>query len=203
MHIEYQLKFHILIIGDEKVGKTAIIKRYFHNQFDTDRKQTIGVEYYNKEKTYGDVDCLFKIWDTAGQEKYASLTKSYYQRADGIVLVCSIDSLQSFLNLQTWLQSITTNTNADDIQLLLIANKCDLEHNREVNTDELELFAKQLGVNVYQSSAKDNINITPAFDHIIDQVYQHSVSKDNKEHPGKFTLDNTGDNQQTKGYCCW
>lgn len=164
MHIEYQLKFHILIIGDEKVGKTAIIKRYFHNQFDTDRKQTIGVEYYNKEKTYGDVDCLFKIWDTAGQEKYASLTKSYYQRADGIVLVCSIDSLQSFLNLQTWLQSITTNTNADDIQLLLIANKCDLEHNREVNTDELELFAKQLGVNVYQSSAKDNINITPAFE---------------------------------------
>lgn len=203
MNIDYHKKFHILIIGDEKVGKTAIIKRYFHNQFDTDRKQTIGVEYYNKHKQYGDVDCLFKIWDTAGQEKYASLTKSYYQRADGIVLVCSIDSLQSFLNLQNWLQSITNNTNDQKIQLLLIANKCDLEHNREVNTDELQLFAKQLQVNLYQSSAKDNINITPAFDYIIDKVYECSISKDNVDQPGKFTLSQQNEAQQTKGYCCW
>lgn len=191
MNNKYTNKFHILLIGDEKVGKTAIIERYFINQFNYTRKQTIGVDCFDKIKTFDNQEYLFKIWDTAGQEKFASLTKNYYQRADGIILVCSLDSKQTFINLRKWRDSISSVSNEQNIQLMIVANKCDVE-TKEVNQTDLDEFSRNLKISYFQTSAKDDINVFTAIDTMIEMVYKQ----------GKKNNQGVNLKSKRRGRCC-
>ena len=72
-----------------------------------------------------------KIWDTAGQEKFAVMAKNYYKRAHGMIIACAINNRSTFDNLRIWLNSVKEKAESE-IQIILIANKCDLEEEREV-----------------------------------------------------------------------
>ena len=97
------LSFRIITIGDSGVGKTAIIRRYVYNTFDQENLSTIGVNFSFKEIILKNSQRLkLKLIDTAGQEKYRSLSKSYYKNADGVLFVFSLNDLQSFQNLNDW-----------------------------------------------------------------------------------------------------
>ena len=139
-------------------------------KFTHDRRQTLGVECYDKTKYIEDKKFLIKIWDTAGQEKYAVMAKNYYQRAHGIILTCALDKRSSFFNLKNWLNSLKENT-TQDIPVIIIANKKDLEDSREVSEEELKEKADELFVEYYETSAKDNIMIDDAFEKIIEKVF--------------------------------
>jgi small GTP-binding protein len=140
-----------------------------------------------------------KIWDTAGQEKFAVIAKSYYQRAHGIILTCSITNRSSFNNIKNWLNSIKENTNEDSIQLIIIANKIDLENEREVKTEEISKKAKELNIEYYETSAKENINIDESFNKIIEKVHRNLYNKQQG-----FALGNKKDNDKGKegSKCC-
>lgn len=126
------------------------------------------------------------------------MAKSYYQRAHGIILACAINNRNSFYNLKNWLNSIKENTQADTIKLIILANKCDLEEEREVKTEEVESRAKDLNVEFYETSAKENINIDIAFNSIIDQVFKNVYNK-----PKGFNLGDEGENEGgEKKRCC-
>jgi len=113
---------------------------------------------------------LIKIWDTAGQEKYAVMAKNYYQRAHGIVITFALDKRSSFNNLKNWLNSIKDNT-SQDIPIIIIANKKDLVENREVPEEEIIQKAEELEVEYFETSAKENIMIDEAFEKIIQIVF--------------------------------
>jgi small GTP-binding protein len=138
----------------------------------------MGVECYEKTKIIDDKKFQIKIWDTAGQEKFAVMAKSYYQRAHGIILTCAINNRNSFYNLRNWLNSLKDNTNEEKIQIIIIANKSDLEDEREVSVDEISKKAGELNVEYFQTSAKDNNNIEDAFNTIIDKVVSAVYAKD-------------------------
>jgi small GTP-binding protein len=152
----------------------------------------MGIEFYEKIKTIDNKKIQVKIWDTAGQEKFAAIAKSYYQRAHGIILTCAINNKKSFNNLRTWLNSIKDTVNEENIQLIIIANKCDLEHEREVPKSEIAEKAKELDIEYFETSAKDNTNIDEAFDTITNKVYNKvynksvgiNLSKGNKKDSG-------------------
>ncbi len=123
------------------------------------------------------------------------MAKSYYQRAHGIVITCALNNKGSFYNLKNWLSSIKDNTQADSIQFIIIANKCDLIEDREVNSEEIESKAKEINAEYFETSAKENINVDEAFNTIIDKVYK------NVYNPQKgFELD--GKKNSFKSGCC-
>jgi small GTP-binding protein len=152
----------------------------------------MGIEFYEKIRIIDDKKIQVKIWDTAGQEKFAAIAKSYYQRAHGIIVTCAINNRKSFNNLRTWVNSIKDTVNEENIQMIIIANKCDLEDEREVLKSEISDKANQLNIEYFETSAKDNTNIDDAFDTIINKVYNKvynktvgiSLSKSDKKHTG-------------------
>ena len=170
-----------------------ITGRYFNRKFTEDRKQTLGVACYEKDKFIDDKKYLIKIWDTAGQEKFAVMSKSYYQRAHAIIITCAINNRNSYFNLKNWLNSIKDNTMADSIQMIIIANKCDLGHDREVSTEELKEKADELNIEYFETSAKENIKIDEAFDTVVKKVFNNiykrqkgfDLNKNNGEFSGK------------------
>jgi small GTP-binding protein len=158
----------------------------------------MGVECYEKTKMIDDKKFQIKIWDTAGQEKFAVMAKSYYQRAHGIVLTCALNNRNSFYNLRNWLNSIKDNTNEEKIQLIIIANKSDLVDEREVSTDEITKKARELDVEYFETSAKDNSNIETAFNTIIEKVVKTVYAKKKTFSLGTST--SSSDNKGSK--CC-
>jgi small GTP-binding protein len=169
--MKYQDKFNIMIIGDEKVGKTAIFERYLKKTFLGVRKQTIGIEYYDKLINFDDKNYLFKVWDTAGQEKFRVMARSYYQKAHGMILTCSLDNRESFENLKIWLITLKECVGLEEIQLIILANKCDLDEERQVSEEEIKTRAKELGIEYFETSAKTGQNIDLAFQTIFKKVY--------------------------------
>jgi small GTP-binding protein len=171
MEKKYEDKFNVMIIGDEKVGKTAILERFLKKTFLSERKQTIGIEHYDKLIKQENKDFLFKVWDTAGQEKFRVMSRSYYQKAHGMILTCAVNNQESFSNLRVWLNNIKETVGVEAIQLIIIANKCDLENERVISQDLIKEKAEELGIEYFETSAKTGKNIDEAFDSIFKKVY--------------------------------
>jgi small GTP-binding protein len=191
-------KFNIMIIGDERVGKTAILERYLNKKFLSERKQTIGIEHYDKIVTYDDKDYLYKVWDTAGQEKFRVMARNYYQKAHGMILTCAINNRSSFENLRVWINALKDNVGLDRIQLIVIANKCDLDNERCVSTEEIQQKANELGVEYYETSAKSGKGIDEAFDTIFRKVFLSVYKLEGKG----FSLNGDKNNNPSDSHCC-
>lgn len=124
MNFEYLFKY--IIIGDSGVGKSCILQRFIEDTFNPNLENTIGVEFGAKMVTIKDTNIKLQIWDTAGQEAFQSITRSYYRSAAGALLVYDITSTESFENVAKWLEEARINGNPEMV-LCLVANKCDLE----------------------------------------------------------------------------
>lgn len=171
-------KFNIMVIGDEEVGKTTILERYFNKKFNSERKKTIGLEYFLKTYTDPKTKNIYniKFWDTAGQEKFHSVTKNYFQRADGMIITIAINKRSSFINLKKWINSVVDSGKAD-LPIIILVNKYDLESEREIENSEIEKFCSEESVKYFFTSAKDGLNIDESFDSILQDVI-----KSHKEH---------------------
>jgi Ras-related protein Rab-2A len=124
MNFEYIFKY--IIIGDTNVGKSCLVMRFIEGVFNKDQENTIGVEFGAKETTINEKKVKLQIWDTAGQEAFKSITRSYYRAAAGALLVYDITNKDSFNNIKMWLQEARNNGNSE-MSICLVGNKCDLE----------------------------------------------------------------------------
>ena len=130
-----QSDFHykIVLLGDSGVGKSNIINKFIKNQFNTDSKTTIGVEFAAKTLEVKGKIIKTQIWDTAGQERYRSMASAYYRGATGALLVYDITRSNSFENLEKWTKQLKNYAN-EDIICLLIGNKSDLRQYRSIKS---------------------------------------------------------------------
>lgn len=172
-------KFNVMIIGDDNVGKTSILERYGTGIFQTEHKKTHGIRDYNKEYTLNEKVYLFKLWDTAGQEKFIKSSKAFYKKADCIMIVCAINNKESFTNVTKWIKNIDENSEINSIHIILISNKCDLEDERQVGLDEIRQKAEELQIEYYETSALTGYGIDDSFQAIfkkaINEVYKNDV----------------------------
>ena len=167
---ENVVELKIILLGDVGVGKTNIISRYISGDFNQSLNPTVGSSFGEKKIKKEGVTYLLKVWDTVGQERYNSITKLFVQGSHIIILVYSIDNLQSFQKLNFWLTFIRENLTDGKYILALIANKRDLFENELVTKEEGEKYAEQIDAKFALLSAKyDQQTIINFFETLLDE----------------------------------
>jgi small GTP-binding protein len=157
------------------VGKSNLLSRFTRNEFSLETKTTIGVEFATRSIQCENKVTKAQIWDTAGQERYRAITSAYYRGAVGALLVYAINNRVSFKNVERWLAELRENADRN-IVIMLVGNKSDLKHLREVPTEEAKEFAQKNGLSFMETSALDASNVEAAFQSIITQIY-HLTSR--------------------------
>ncbi len=167
---ENVVELKIILLGDVGVGKTNIISRYISGDFNQSLNPTVGSSFGEKKIKKEGVTYLLKVWDTVGQERYNSITKLFVQGSHIIILVYSIDNLQSFQKLNFWLTFIRENLTDGKYILALIANKRDLFENELITKEEGEKYAEQMDAKFALLSAKyDQQTIINFFETLLDE----------------------------------
>ncbi|EGR31311.1 rab2 gtpase, putative, partial [Ichthyophthirius multifiliis] len=144
------------------VGKSCVLSQFIDKKFKEKHDVTIGVEFGARMINVQNKNIKIQIWDTAGQECFRSITRSYYRSAAGALLVFDITRKDSFQNIGRWLEEAKQNGNPH-LSFVLIGNKCDLEDQRQVSVEEAQNFAKENNLLFLEASAKTSQNIEEAF----------------------------------------
>ncbi|PWA51579.1 GTP-binding protein yptV4 [Artemisia annua] len=169
--MSYAYLFKYIIIGDTGVGKSCLLLQFTDKRFQPVHDLTIGVEFGARMITIENKPIKLQIWDTAGQESFRSITRSYYRGAAGALLVYDITRRETFNHLASWLEDARQHANAN-MTIMLIGNKCDLAHRRAVSTEEGEQFAKEHGLIFMEASAKTAQNVEEAFINTAGTIYK-------------------------------
>ena len=170
-----------ILIGDSTVGKTCFLTRYFKNQFNETFLSTIGIDKEIKYVKVKNDTYKMTLWDTAGQDRFKSLPKKYYQNADGVLLLFDVTSEDTFNNVSNWMKDVKENSNKNinsengqsEIALYLIGNKIDLP-NRVISKEQAETEAKSLGMKYFEISCKTNMNIPEVMNRMIMECHMRA-----------------------------
>ena len=163
-------KFKICVIGATSTGKTTIVDRLVSGEFNGNIKATVGVEYKPFRFAIGEYLCQLELWDTAGQETYKSIAKSYFRQAVGCILVFDLTKQSSFDELQYWLEQFRQLASPNAV-ILLVGNKADLEDQRQISTDTAEQFAHDNLLNYSETSAVNGKNILEVFQRLTKEIF--------------------------------
>lgn len=169
--MSYQYLFKYIIIGDTGVGKSCLLLQFTDKRFQPVHDLTIGVEFGARMINIASKPVKLQIWDTAGQESFRSITRSYYRGAAGALLVYDITRRETFNHLASWLEDARQHASANMV-IMLIGNKCDLAHRRAVSTEEGAQFAKENGLIFMETSAKTAQNVEEAFINTAAKIHQ-------------------------------
>jgi len=131
---DYDMVFKLLIIGNSSVGKSSLLLRFADDVFNDSFLPTIGVDF--KIRTIESSGSVIKlqIWDTAGQEKFKTITAAYYKGAQGLLLVFDISDRKSFIDIENWMLE-AEKYSSHKIVKILVGNKSDKEATREVSKE--------------------------------------------------------------------
>ncbi|XP_071837934.1 ras-related protein Rab-10-like [Apostichopus japonicus] len=198
----YDLLFKLLLIGDSGVGKTCILFRFSDDTFNTTFISTIGIDFKIKTVELQGKKIKLQIWDTAGQERFHTITTSYYRGAMGIMLVYDITQEKTFENIAKWLRNIQEHAN-EDVEKMLLGNKCDMEDKRMISKERGETIAKENGIKFMETSAKSNINVETAFMTLAEDILKKYPQKDASSSPGSIKPGekDPGGGSGSKGCC--
>ncbi|KAG2021521.1 hypothetical protein GB937_004860 [Aspergillus fischeri] len=181
-------KFKLVFLGEQSVGKTSLITRFMYDSFDNTYQATIGIDFLSKvdftsftdmlrrrhEYFYGcpspnmrtmyleDRTVRLQLWDTAGQERFRSLIPSYIRDSSVAVVVYDISNAKSFQNTRKWIDDVR-GERGNDVIIVLVGNKTDLNDKREVTTAQGEEEAKKNGLMFIETSAKVGHNVKQLF----------------------------------------
>ena len=184
----FDLSFKIIIVGDSGVGKSCLSIKASRNYFEDFYSPTVGFEFLTFTVKVEDQNIKLQIWDTCGQEVYRSLISSFYRSASLAIIVYSIDSEESFSNIDKWLNDIKTQSNPD-VKIFLVGNKADLEDKRQVTKESGEKFFKDHKLSFFtETSAKTGFNVQNVFIEVAKELYkQHEEIKNQISRPGSIS----------------
>ena len=211
-NVKEEYKFKVVVVGDSGVGKTNLIKRFINDTFNKDSKATVGVEFLSKTYLINQEVFKIEIRDTAGQERYKSITAAYYKGAKGAMIVYDVTNQTSFDNVDNWANEIKEKA-ARNINLMIVGNKTDLTDKIVVTSEVATEKAKALEIPIMETSALDSTNVKEAFYQLLREMYK-SVKDLMKEYEQKqagtpveqdsngVALDTKEEKKEKKGGCC-
>ena len=152
----------IIIIGDQSVGKTNILNRYVKDEFSEEYAITIGMDFLISNLELDDKIFKLRLWDTAGSERFRSVTKGYYSNSCTSIIVYDITDENSFKSVKNWIEDCQTYA-SKNINLVLVGNKIDLESERKISKEDGMELATEYGMEFFEASAKTGENIEDIF----------------------------------------
>ncbi|KPJ02192.1 Ras-related protein Rab-10 [Papilio xuthus] len=185
----YDLLFKLLLIGDSGVGKTCILFRFSDNHFTTTFISTIGIDFKIKTVELRGKKIKLQIWDTAGQERFHTITTSYYRGAMGIMLVYDITNEKTFDDIVKWLRNIDEHAN-EDVEKMILGNKCDMEEKRVVSKERGEALAKS------------NINIERAFSELAEAILDKTAGREADADAARIAVERRPSRAPPARACC-
>ena len=171
---DYLLK--IIIIGDSGVGKSSLLMRFAEGSFTSSFITTIGIDFKVKIIDIDGKKVKLQIWDTAGQERFRTITTAYYKNAMGVLLVYDVTDKPSFDHIRYWIRDINAHGEAN-VCKIIVGNKNDMTSNKVVMTEDIQKLSEEYGVTYYETSAKDDINVTKIFTDISRLIIQKQKEK--------------------------
>jgi len=193
--------FKLLLIGDSGVGKSCLLLRFADETYTESYISTIGVDFKIRTIDIDGKTIKLQIWDTAGQERFRTITSSYYRGAHGIIVVYDVTDSESFNNVKQWLHEIDRYAN-ENVNKLLVGNKSDLTSKRAVTTEAGQEFARSLGIQFVETSAKNATNVEAAFMEMSKQIKARMKNQPAIDKKGGTKLTPGASVGGNKGGCC-
>jgi len=192
------LEFKVVLLGDSNVGKTALVNWYV-DKIATSHEATVGTSVHFKQLTYGERDVMLAIWDTAGQEKYASLGRIHSRNADAVLICYDITNIKSFESVEDWLR---LESLPENVFVILVGCKSDQCHLRTVSAEEGVAKAQglQKGVPFYETSVVANSNVDDVFDFVLCNLVSRE-KKGNRREAIKIVGTNSSDTTNKSCKC--
>ena len=169
----------IVTIGDASVGKTSITNRLTDTPFNEHESSTIGANYLPYTAIVNSEAMEIQIWDTAGQEKFKSLTPIYFRSAIGAIAIFSLTDVDTFKNIENWIKIFKDTAGSDSI-VYVCANKCDCVDEIHISFDEIKDWAKEKDYKLFVTSAKTDEGIHEMFESLCNDLYEWKIKKDAK-----------------------
>ncbi len=203
----YDHMFRYIIVGDMAVGKSCLLLQFTDHKFRHQHELTIGVEFGGKTIEVKGKNVKIQIWDTAGQEAFQAITRTYYKGAIGALLVYDITRKETFDHINKWLQEVKLN-GSKDICCILIGNKKDLEENRQVKYEEGKKLAEENNLLFLETSAKTAENVQECFtisaEKILEQITKTGVDPTAPSKNVRITIDDDEEEENKKEKrCCF
>ena len=190
----------IIVVGSIAVGKTCLIAHYQTGKFLSEIPSTCGSSFVQKKAIINGKKYTLNLWDTAGQEKYDSLTKIFTKNANVIILVYSIVDKKSFQSLNKWLNLVKEINGEDGYAIGVAANKSDLYKQSVVPDSQGQEYAKKIKAIWKSTSAKDEDR---GIEELIEELVKIYIEKvKERNNPEFIKLNNNKENKKKEGGCC-
>ncbi|XP_072046177.1 ras and EF-hand domain-containing protein homolog isoform X2 [Amphiura filiformis] len=169
--------YKIVLAGDAAVGKSSLIMRLCKGIFQTNLNSTLGVDFQMKTLEVDGKVTSLQLWDTAGQERFRSIAKSYFRRADGVLLLYDVTFERSFINVRDWIEAIEDGAQKQ-VPIMICGNKVDLRASasadgvRCVRTEDGERLAGSFNALFCETSIKDGSNVVEAVTQLARQLQE-------------------------------
>ncbi|PWA90819.1 ras-related protein RHN1 [Artemisia annua] len=187
----------LVVLGDMGTGKTSMVLRFIKGQFYDYQESTIGAAFFTEVVSIQKTTVKFDIWDTAGQERYHSLAPMYYRGAAAAIVVYDITKMVSFERAKKWIEELKRQGNPH-LVMVLVANKADLNTNREVDIEEGKQYAKDNNLQFFETSAKTAENLHELFYEIANRVAQATPAM-----PSGMKLESERQDKGRSLFCCY
>jgi len=178
---EDEIIFKIITLGDSGVGKTSILNQYIKGKYNDNISSTLGTNFCYKKLIINHTQISLKLIDTYGQEKYKSLSKSYFKNADGVLFVFGVNDKDSFDNVKDWIKYYDEECIIENVPKVLVGNKCDLEMDKELDQNIITEFAEENKIKYIETSAKDDKNINELFEEMGKMIYKKGLPLDSQK----------------------
>lgn len=173
-------QFKVIVIGDGAVGKTSLINRFCQDGFAQSYKQTIGVDFFNKKmKLPSNVNVTLQIWDIGGQQIGGKMLGKYVYGSAAVLLCYDVTNPDSFKNLEDWLGFVRQEYKSSPKKplLVLVGNKVDLPHLRQVKLEKHKIFAEENQMSSFLVSAKSGEKVGSMFSRIAAELTGIQLTK--------------------------
>ncbi|EFA78367.1 Ras GTPase [Heterostelium album PN500] len=175
----------ICVLGDGGVGKTSITIQLCSNHFVEYYDPTIE-DSYRKQVVIDEEACILDILDTAGQEELTAMRDQWIRSCEGFIIVYTITSRSSFDQVTLFKEQVSRVLDKESVPIMLVGNKCDLEHLREVTLEEGKDLAKCLGMLHMEASARTRHNVEESFYELVREMRRRERGiKDQKKDDNK------------------
>ena len=201
LNAEFEYSIKLLLLGDSCVGKSNFIYRFINNEFKGQHLTSSGIELKSTELIINNKKLHLQLWDTAGQEKYRSVTKTLFSKVQGFIAMFDLTKEETFVDIKSWIELIKEEC-GNHIPILLVGNKSDLKDQQFIPEEMIKKYTEDQNLEYIQTSSKTGDNIKKAINMICKQISEKTEDETSFNRAFSFSLDSSQHIKKRKKFLC-